>query len=239
MISLLFVSPKTYSEMLRKLAGLTAIEVYVTTALLRLIPDVADIFKQLESYVVPIATIKGFELAKLNPVGLIAALVTAFLFYHFQLHNKLEKPFRVRQRFDIDEIILPLASSVGVTLTDAQKARIETERHSVMRQVFYKYASSSGADTLVDSHDIERALEAWSKFWACEEAVVVLTVGLVVSLLYGQLVLIMIFLVPVTLCLIAMARMGPTLAGRGRAQIDQIAADPTARLEVSQYLNAL
>jgi hypothetical protein len=239
MISLLFVSPKTYSEMLRKLAGLTALEVFLTASFLRLIPPVGSEMRQLEAYIIPISQIKGFEIAKLNPFGFACALLVAFLFYHLQLHNKIEKLFGIRERFDVEKIILPLASLVGVSLSDAQKVRIRSERHSVMRQVFYKYASSSGADTLVDSHDIERALEGWTKFWASEEAAVVFSAGLIVSLAFHELVLIFIFLGLVVFCLIAMVRMGPSLDGRARAQIEQIASDATARHDVSQYLNAL
>jgi hypothetical protein len=239
MISLLFVSPKTYSEMLRKLAGLTAIETYLTVGLLRLIPNVAEAIRHVEIYILPISEIKGFELAKLNPIGAVAALAVAFLFYHLQLHNKIEKIFRIRQRFDVEQIIFPLATKVGVTLTDTQKGRISKERHSVMRQIFYKYASSSGADTLVDAHDIERALEAWTKFWACEEAAVIFAFGLAVSIAFQVLVLALIFAGLFIFCLVGMARMGPTLAGRARAQIDQISADATARHDVAQYLNAL
>jgi hypothetical protein len=47
---------------------------------------------------------------------------------------------------------------------------IDDHRDSLMRDVFYRFASSKSDNPVVDKHDIEHALNAWAWFWAFVEA---------------------------------------------------------------------
>lgn len=233
------MSPKSYSDMLRKLAIFTALEIYIGVAVLRLTPDISEYLSEVEGGLLPITNIKGFDLLKANPTGLVLGLLAAFIFYQLQMHNKLEKIGGLRQRFDTEAIIFPMATALGISLTDTQKTKIASERHTVMRAIFYKYASSSGGTTTVDKHDIERALEAWTKFWAAEEAALVAIGFSIVEFCFGNVIAGLCFAFASLICAYMMTSMWKTLVGRARAQWEQIVADATARHDVSHYLNAL
>ena len=80
----------------------------------------------------------------LNISGLIIACVVAILTYTFQFHNLMSDVFGIRRRFDRKHILVPLARLVGVTIDANKYDVIAKNRKSLMRAVFYKYASSKG-----------------------------------------------------------------------------------------------
>jgi hypothetical protein len=53
----------------------------------------------------------------------------------------------------------------GAQMTARQVTNLKRDRHPLMRETFYKYASSRSEHPLVDKHDIESALEAWHMYW--------------------------------------------------------------------------
>lgn len=112
---------------------------------------------------------------------LIAAAVLAGLCRAFKLHDRLSDLFRIRHRFDVKEILLPLASASGKALSINQQAAVETKRRDLMGQVFYKYASSTSKEPAVDRHNITMALDQWSWYWIVLEAAAVASTTALVS----------------------------------------------------------
>jgi hypothetical protein len=99
----------------------------------------------------------------------VAALIVGFASRVAKLHDRLSDLYGVRRRFDVCEILLPLALSVGAKLDSAGQKRLRKKRSELMSKVFYKYASS-GSTKVIDTHGITMALDQWSWYWIALEA---------------------------------------------------------------------
>jgi hypothetical protein len=83
----------------------------------------------------------------------------------FKLHDRISDIFLIRQRFDVSEILFPLAIGSGASLNIDQIRTFKKERNSLMYKVFYKYASSTPGKAVIDSHYITMALDQWCWYW--------------------------------------------------------------------------
>ena len=235
----LFTSPRDYPELLRKLASFTFWQCYLATWLFRSVPRIGSALDRFEADVLPTALIDKIGLANLNASGFMISLIIAFLFYLVQLHNLLAKLFKIRERFDVGSILLPLAGLVQVSLAAQQQEKLRHQRNRMMQAVFYRYASSAKEATLVDKHDILQALLAWSWFWIAEEGIIIWLLAFVASLFLGLFYLtafcagILVFW-----CFVGIF-IYPKLEPLARAEIEQIAADPTAKIAIRTEFNAL
>jgi hypothetical protein len=230
-------TPKTYSEVLTKLASFAFYETYLITLLLRAIPKFNQFLVSIESWG-PLGSLIGSipRYDVLNISGIAIAAIVAVLTHTFQLHDRISDLLRIRQRFDCKEILLPLARKVGST---ASTKKIAGKRDELMHSVFYKYASS-GADTpLVDRHDIEQALNAWSWYWAFVEGVFYFGVGALTAWLLGSPDLFFTLIAVSAALLLLSLLQRIRLARYARPQIDTIAADPTAAYSVKKQFDAL
>lgn len=177
-----FLSPKDYSEMLRKLASFLFYDVWIATFFLRSIPSIDSAFNSVENFGPigqAISLIPGHE--KLNISGIVIALIVAGVSYAIQLHDRISDLFGIRKRFDRNYILLPLAVLVGVELSPAQLNAMNVNRDALLRAVFYPYVSSRAEHPLVDRHDIERALDTWSWYWVLIELLPVILIALLVA----------------------------------------------------------
>ena len=80
---------------------------------------------------------------------------------------------RIRERFDLDKIILPLAAGCDVPVNTVKKYKLRTSRGDLMYPVFYQYVSST--DPKIDRHLIFQALDWWSWYWVVVEVAVAVT----------------------------------------------------------------
>jgi hypothetical protein len=168
-----FSTTKNYDDILRKLASFAFYETYVITLLLRSNPRFDAFFSAIESWGPVgkvVAVIPHHEV--LNLSGIVIAFIVAILTHTFKFHDKISDVFGIRSRFDRKNILVPLAHRVGSRVTKDKETRIAQRRDELMRAVFYKYASSRAESPLVDKHDIEHALTAWSWLWAFIEGCV-------------------------------------------------------------------
>lgn len=226
--------------MLRQLAVAVAWEVYIVSFFLRELPAIDAPLRKAETYGhlgAAIAAIPGASV--MNVPGLVVALVAALVAFAIRFHDRISDILGIRRRFDRDRILLPLAQLVEVNLTSAQKVRLMSKRHSVMRDVFYKYTSSRAEKPLVDKHDIEHALGAWFWFWLLEEASAVLLLLSIVAFFFGG--------PRLGWCLVGLAVLFVVLAflqhrrlpHHARTEIEAIANDYNARVAVQKTFNAL
>lgn len=173
-----FSTPKNYDQMLKKLAMSVFYETYVISFFLRNIPEIDNKFRAVESYGNLGSVISEIpHSAVINVTGFAIALAAAIIAYMLPLHDKISDVFGIRKRFDREKILIPLALLVGVALTDEQIAALKLKRDSIMRKVFYKYASSRADNPLVDKHDIEHALGAWFWLWLLIEAATIFLIS--------------------------------------------------------------
>ena len=122
----------------------------------------------------------------LNLSGVVIAFVVALLTRMFQFHDRISDVLGIRRRFDLKNILIPLAKRVGSDVTEEKELKMAERRDELMHAVFYKYASSRAEKPLVDKHDIEHALNAWSWFWVLVEAFCYFGVGAVLAWCLGS-----------------------------------------------------
>lgn len=233
-----FVStPRNYSDVLRKLAACVFYETYLITFFLRDIPAVHDAFRAAETYGRLGAFIKVIPHSdSLNIAGLVVAFGVALLTFVIQLHDRVSDLLGIRSSFDVNEILVPLAQKVGATLPIKE---ITLHRDRLMREVFYRYASSRSTEPLVDRHDIEHALGRWTWLWVLIETTVIFLVSAGIAGAFGSLQMgswfLLVSLLAVFLALLQRRRLG----SYARAEIEAIAADPAAAASVRNTFNAL
>jgi len=169
-----FWSAKDYPDVLKRLASILFWETYVLTFVLRAsIPAINNFFESVEN-LAPIARILAILHGEnLNFCGFIISLVAAWISYSLRLHDRISDLFGIRARFDRNYILLPLAILTGSQLSAFQLNRMGANRDSLMRRVFYRYASTRAERPLVDRHDIEAAIEIWSWYWVLVEGTAV------------------------------------------------------------------
>jgi hypothetical protein len=208
--------------------------------LLRANPTFDAFFKGIESWG-PIGRVVGIipHFDVLNVSGFVIAFVVAILTHTFQFHDRISDVFGIRRRFDRKTILIPLFRGVGCVVTKDKEAKIAQQRDELMHAVFYKYASSGSTQPLVDRHDIEHALNAWSWFWVFVEGVFYFSVGAIIAWLLDSQNLAVTFGI-ILIALLVLALVQRTRLNRyARPQIDTIAADPTAAYDIKAKFDAL
>jgi hypothetical protein len=236
----IFVTPTSYALVLQKLARFAFWETYIITFFLRDIPPIGAAFRSAESY-----SSLGIIIGALphsnafNISGLAIALVVALLTRAVKLHDLISGVLRIRKRFDQKHILFPLAALVGQSLTGLQRKAVIAKQHALMRDVFYRYASSRADIPLVDKHEIEHALDSWSWFWVCIEAVVFFTMaGIIAHLFHAHPLGVRFLIVDAIFASLAVMQY-PRLGRYAKVEIAAIAADPTAASDVRAKFNAL
>lgn len=233
-------TPRNYDHVLRKLASFAFYEVYVITFLLREDPKINAWFLGVESWgqIGNVVRVLPYH-DTINLSGFAIALLIAILTNVFQFHDRLSDIFGIREKFDIEKILIPLAFDVGVFVTEETRAKIAKHRDVLMHAVFYRYASSRAQESLVDKHDIEHALNAWSWYWVFVEAVTYFGLGLVIAWLFGLKTLSLVFLITVIAASILGVLQRSRLSRYARPQIETIASHPEAASDVRERFNAL
>jgi hypothetical protein len=229
------LAPTNYSELSTKLFLFLFLEVWIATFFLRDIPEFGVTLHDFETdspLGTALSAVPNFN--ALNPIGLIIALLIALLCYVCQLHDRISDIFGIRRRFDRNNILLPLALLVGAKLSSKQLNGIILHRESLMREVFYRFASSRADSPLVDKHDIEHALGAWSWYWVLLEGMAVFLGCAAISLYYYALELCCGFGIMFIFYWFWATLLYPRLEGNVRPQIEAIAGDYTAALKARQ-----
>jgi hypothetical protein len=181
------LTPTTYAELLKKLAAFLFCETWLVTFLLRGNPSIDNAFHAVEGYGqlgLALATVPAYD--KLNLTGAAIALLAGGCSYAFQLHDRLSDVFKIRHRFDRSCILLPLALLAGVKLSAMQLNAVDANRDTLMHKVFYRFASSRSDKPLVDRHDIEHALAAWSWFWILLEGMTLFVVSAAIAIYFNS-----------------------------------------------------
>jgi hypothetical protein len=223
-----FFGPKNYSEMLWKIALADFWLTLACTFLARQDPWVESLFSQIEH----LPGFKEFATAVKAPainVGGFAIALTVLIFSRVtRFHDRISDFFKIRARFDRANILLPLAVMSGVHMTARQIQNLKRDRHPLMRETFYKYASSRSEKPLVDKHDIESALEAWHMYWVALEWFFILTGFSILSAIARSSWLLVVFWVASMGALLFVNLRYGLLERRADPQIQQIAGNDEA-----------
>jgi len=152
-----------------------------------------------------------------------------------KLHDIISHGFKIRFNFDMFKIIFPMMHMVG-----RQPRYIGDyfeHRNRIMQNIFYKYASSAKSSTLVDRHDIERALTRWSYFWILIEVMFFTIFYGFIFLLFDIDTNIMFLILSISLILCIFIYNG--CESNVRKQYEQICEDMPTVKEIKEFIDAL
>jgi hypothetical protein len=234
----IFSSPKNYDEALKRLAVFMMLETWLFTLILRDIPKIDKILHFLESFR-GIGEVLPANLAKANVGGFVIALLIAWSSRQFRLHDKISNLLSIRRRFDRNYILLPLAILVGVQLKPTELKIIGADPSILMKKVFYPYVSSRIDKPLVDRHEIERALDAWSLYWIAIEALPLIVLCAIVAGICGSYPLIGLFVLFFIVYGVAAVFLYRPLEECAWREILAIADDKAAKLAVWEAFRGL
>jgi hypothetical protein len=196
-----FGAPKNYQEMLWKIAVADFWLTLICTCLVRYDTWIDGLFKRLEllpgikefASLAKLPQITAVDLPTVSVVNVVIAFVVMLFSRITRFHDLVSDVFGIRARFDRANILLPLAVMSGAKMNARQVANIKRDRSHLMRDAFYKYASSMKEDGLIDKHDIESALEAWTLYWVALEGFVILAASAFVSAIAASAWLLILF----------------------------------------------
>lgn len=179
------LSVKNYPEMLAKLGFFFFLGTAFCFFLMRYyVPPIASAFDTLADRFPENLKLWGLSLS--DAIPLVIATVLAWLAHGIRWHDRLSDWFRIRQRFDMYQIVIPTALLVGANVDSARYERIMGSRDHLMKQIFYQFASSGeGDERIVSNHTLREALTTWSWYWVLLEAVSVFIPTAIVLAIYG------------------------------------------------------
>jgi hypothetical protein len=213
-----FAQPKNYNEMLTKIMTFTFVVSLVLVAV------VAHNWPTLWNLLHPNWLTIGIDVLGLKNIPaayLIVAFLVSLVARVSKLHDRISDLFKIRERFDLNEILIPLAGGAGIPVDLVKRERLIKSRTQIMGDVFYRYASST--NPVIDGHLVWTALDKWSWFWICIEGTAV-SIAAFIALLW-------VHAFPTAACVGALIIMGTLVA----TQINRACAS-VAHAEVRSIL---
>jgi len=230
----LFKSVGDYSAMIAKIAISTFVAALFSVVLLRL--QFAALDELLSPLSISISLTYGITL----PLGtVLPALIVALASRVFKLHDRISDLFHIRKRFDVGEILFPLAIGSGANLTGDQIRRIKNERRSLMYKVFYKYASGTKEKAVIDSHYITMALDQWCWYWIVLEMTVLAFLLGAVFFSTTRYFLAAVFFAGVLLALVILLLIRNECAKYAMQEVEAILEQAERKHEVAEAFRAL
>jgi hypothetical protein len=235
-----FSTTKNYGQALRRLASFAFYEIYLLTLIMRSIPRVDSFFAGIEAWG-PFGKVLGLipNYTDYNISGIAIGFAVAIFTHMFQFHERISDVMGIRRQFDHKHILVPMAIQVGTAITPAKDKKLRQQRDKLMHAVFYKYASSRNKDSIVDQHDIEHALNAWSWLWVFVEGAVYWIITAIVALLMDDKHLAIILASGSFLAVVIATFQRLRLPGYARPQIETILNNQGANAEVRETFDAL
>ena len=229
-----FSQPKNYNEMLTK------IMIFTFCISLVFVAVVAHDWPTLWNLLHPSWLTFNVDVLGLKNVP-TAYLIVAFLISLAarisKLHDRVSDLFGIRERFDLHEILTPLAGGVGIPIDLNRRNRLIERRDQIMGDIFYRYASSTNPS--IDKHLIWTALDKWSWFWICIEGTTVGTVAFVLLLSVGVFRSAAFVGAIIFVATLAATQVNRTCASAAHSQVREILRDPQRRTDIEAALRAL
>jgi hypothetical protein len=165
----LFERPTNYGEMLKKIGTFTFIIAFGLTLLAGNCS--AAISNWLNRIRLPV------EVWSLHiPVlYVVPALLLAILARIIRLHDKISDLFGIRERFDLNRILVPLCGAVGIPVDLPFRNKLLNRRQNAMRRTFYRYASFE--DPAISKASVLGAIDVWTWYWILLEGIALLLIA--------------------------------------------------------------
>lgn len=232
---LFFSTPKDYSEMLNKIAFFAFWGFLISLIIL------ANNSVDIKNFLIKLSL--GYKIDKdgfcISISYVFIALFLAIVERALKLHNIISDIFRIRAKFDYENILIPMAIKSGISLNSSRRKHIKQKRYELMRNVFYLYASST--EPKIDRHYINMALDNWCWYWILLE----------IRLMFIILCFVLLFLnanksytlgliIIVVLMTIISLKVSSSAKKCAKQEIDEILSDATRKSKVKGvFRNAL
>jgi len=218
--------------MLAKIAIFTGVTAFLLTLLIGWhSPAIASTLDALN------VDVKVWVFEKVKVGWVIPAFAIALISRIIKLHDRLSDAFRIRENFDLLEILVPLAGGVQVAVDSAMLSKVRQRRDSAMREMFFKYASSLTPQ--IDGQLVISALDKWTWFWILLESVFVAFVATIVLIVLGGYQAAAFLGLGVLVGILLFRLVGPVCAPTAHAEVDAILQLPDAPGEIQAYLYKL
>jgi len=224
--------PKDYDEMLNKIAlGSFA----TCTVCLKVLANANPLISELLN--------KGnwkldfYGIENIPFLYITIPLIVAVLFRSVKFHDMISDIFRLREKFDILEILIPMLGELNLSVNYERLSKIKKNRDHFMASVFYKYAGSQ--NPRIEKHIIYSALDKWTWFWILIESTflfLVTSIILCFSHSYSEAVL---FSFLSILGIILFSFSSHICSGIAKVEVIEILKTKKNREEITKEFNAL
>lgn len=223
-----------YSSMLYRIFICTTVAGIIATRLIRLHCKPVDDYLKYYDIPVDLGIIKDFKaLGFLLPAVLIALFARVI-----KLHNRVSDLLGIRTRFDVDEILRPLAEGSGFAVGSLNLDSLRKNRQNLMERAFYRYASYS--DAKINKHLIQQAYDWWSWYWVIlESAVIFIPVGIALLVLRSYSLGFMFLAICLIVVPVVLIYFRTFCVGYAHREVDAILDDATRKAEVRAVFDAL
>jgi hypothetical protein len=229
----LFKTVENYAKMLDKIAVSTFIVLCI--CIYQIIYNVSGFYTLLNKYLMEIDLL-GF---KMPMAVVVSSIVLASISQAIKLHNRISDVFRIRDKYDLFQILYPLAIGTTSKITHEKILKIKVRRKNLMDSCFYKYASSKEDNPLIDKHLITMAINQLSWYWMVIESIFILFLTSIVFLIVWQPVASLIFILIANILLLVCIPLLGLCKEYTRREIEVILASQNAKTEIEGVFNAL
>ncbi|MDQ0151019.1 hypothetical protein ACFO6R_13260 [Eubacterium multiforme] len=131
------------------------------------------------------------------PIVFVIPIFIALIFRIIKLHDKISNLFKIRLKYDLQYIILPLAEGSNISINSINN--IKENRSKIMNKIFYNYVGYENPQ--IDKHLINMALDSLCWYWIVVEGLVVTSTTLSICIFSSRLgvirflILVLIFLI--------------------------------------------
>jgi hypothetical protein len=224
-----------YYSMLNRIFVFTWLWACLATWIVRLYYEPLDQLLKKLDFPIDILGLKEMKILGYIVPGLVVSVLARMV----KLHDRISDVLRIREQFDLYEIILPLARGAGVSVGKLTMDQLRRHRGKLMSQVFYRYASST--DPKIDKHAIYQALDWWSWYWVFVEMLAVLLPTGTLLLFFGSSswpgLLLLVACAAVILIILPFFRV--RCSQHADYEVDLILTDQTRKQEIEQAFSAL
>lgn len=230
-----FAPVSDYSNMLMKIAASTFIVSLIEIIILQ--SQIPQIPKFLHNLHIPTTiTIVGISIPFYI---IIPAILIAVISRIIKLHDRISDIFKIREDFDIHNILMPLALGVGANLDGSKIEQLPAKRRTLMNEVFYEYASTTRSKPAINPHYITMALDQWKWYWILIEATVITFIASVIFFFFRNYLFSFIFLFIVILALGLLKISIRSCAHHAQEEVEQIISDIDRKNKILEVFNAL
>ena len=166
--------PKDYSEMLKRIFWSTLIVGLICTITLGYKSPGINKLLNISAKEWNLGPIAFPVISVLIPLGI------TILLRWITLHDLLSDIFHIREKFEINHILLKLAVGVNFKIDKNIKIKFKENRTNIMRNTFYKYAENVDK-AVINSQLVSEALDRWGWFWCFLEASVIVFLSALIA----------------------------------------------------------